>query len=654
MDTSQILLSLHKILQYVPHLGILSSILLMTLLAISGNWLLLSYAVMLLIPVIMVSIIFLWKKQSLQISLPELADNCLFDFNIRAQTFCKIYVILLLLTLAWILFANSRDWLFLLLIVLMYSVSIVQLFSKTLKSKWVVLQLTLTSLIVVLTKQFCYYYYYNTGDSIGHALYVLMYIRSGGIPTTDLISGYAEFFQFHIESAITALLTGVAPISATYIAAVIPIIVGVVFVYYIALSLTNSERTAAIASLCYLLTPVVLNYACRSAPRTMATLAFLIILYFFLQRKEWSSLKVWGCTALFALYMIMVHHAQLPLIIAVMTGIILSYWICYRQLSKNQIGVVILFYLIPFIYYIYTYLGIMIGILNRQFFGVFGSVELTETSEIVSETVQLSTYLNLSAGIFMLVTILFGIFYLIQPQNIHKKAIIFLPLTLILFPIFIPGVADASALLSSMEQITRLQIVLAPVFAVVMGIGSIILFNLINTMTKSRKTAVIFLIIFLLLFVISSAVIYNSKDSTPFENTELSEKKYFNEDEIAMYTNINTYVLPTSEIYSEYSVSRYFPTSASYQYMDMAYYTFPLGMHTLFTSEPEYRVDTYVIFREQEYFNRGLTIKIGKGAYAAKAERVYFDDESNTYFQKNTFNFESVYNNGASKLLYYP
>ena len=654
MEQSSILLFIHKLLQYVPHLGILLSILLMVLLAVSGSWLLLSYAVMLLIPVIIVSVIFLRKKQSLQKSLPELAEECLFDFNIRAETFCKIYAILLLLTLSWILFANSRDWLFLLLIVLMYGVSIVQLFSKTLKSRWIVAQLTLTSLIVVLTKQFCYYYYYNTGDSIVHALYAFTYIQSGGIPATDLISGYAEFFLFHIESAITALLTGVAPISATYIAAAIPIIIGVVFVYYIALSLTKSERTAAIGSLCYLLTPVVFNYAFRSAPRTMATLAFLIILYLFLQRKEWSSWIVWGCTALFALYMIMVHHAQLPLIIAVMTGIILSYWIYFRKFTKNQIGIMILFYLIPFIYYLYTYLGTMVGILNRQFFGVFGSVDFTETTEVVSETVRPIVYMNMSAGIFMLVTILFGIFYLIQPQNIHKKAIIFLPLTLLLFPIFLPGVAETSALLSSMEQIGRIQIVLAPVFAVVMGIGSVILLNLINTMTKSRKTAAIFLIIFLLLFVISSVIIYNSKDSTPFHNTELSEKNYFNEDEIAMYMNINTYIPPASEIYSEFSVSRYFPTSANYQYMGLTYYTFPLGMRTLFTSEPEYQADTYMIYREHEYLSRGLSIKIGKGAYSSKTERVYFDDESNTYFQKNTLNFESVYDNGASKLLYYP
>lgn len=653
MKQTTIITYIYKLLQYVPHLGIILSILLMVLLAVSGNWLLLSYAVMLLIPVIIVSIIFLRKKHSLQKSLPELAEDCLFDFNIRAETFCKIYAILLLLTLSWLLFADSRDWIFLVLIVLMYGVSIVQLFSKTLKSRWVVAQLTITSLIFVLTKQFCYYYYYNTGDSIVHARYTFAYIWGEGMPASDLIGGYSEFVQFHIESALTALLTGVAPISATYIAAALPIIIGVVFVYYIALSLTKSERTSAIASLCYLLTPVVFDYAYRSAPRTMATLAFLIILYLFLQRKEWASWKVWSCTSLFALYMIMVHHAQLPLIMAVMTGIILSYWIYFRKFSKNQIGIMILFYLIPFIYYIYTYLGNIVRILNKQFFGVLSSVELTATSEIVSTSSNTTAYFNILSALFMLIIILFGIYYLIQPQNLQKKAIIFLPLTLVLFPIFLPGVAIASALLSSMEQMTRFQIVLAPIFAVIMGIGCVVMLSLIKTMTRSRKTAVIFLVIFLLLFMISSPVIYNGKDSTPFQNTELSEKSYFNEDEIAMYTNINEYLPTGSNIYSEHSVSRYFPTTASYQYMDMAYYTFPLGMRTLFTVEPEYQADTYVIFREDEYLSRSLDILIGKGADASIIERVYFDEESYEYFQKNTLSSETVYDNGASILFLY-
>lgn len=653
MEQTTIIIIIHKLLQYIPHLGILLSILLIIQLAVSGNWSLFSYAVMLLIPVIIVSVIFLWKKHSLQKSLPELAEDCLFDFNIRAETFCKIYAILLLLTLSWLLVADLRDWIFLTLIVLMYGVSIIQLFSKTLKSRWVVVQLIITSLIVILTKQFCYYYYYNTGDSIVHARYALAYIWSGGIPAANLIGGYEQFFLFHIESAITALLTGATPISATYIAATIPIIIGVVFVYYITLSLTKSERIAAIASLCYFLTPVVFNYAYRSAPRTLATLAFLIILYLFFQRKEWTSWKVWACASLFALYMIMVHHAQLPLIMAVMTIIILSYWMYFRKFTKNQIGIMILFYLIPFIYYLYTYLGNMVGILNRQFFDVFGSVELTETTEIVSTGINTTAYFNILSALFMLIIILFGIYYLIQPQNIHKKAIVLLPLTLVLFPIFLPGIADASALLSSMEQMTRFQIVLAPIFAVVMGIGCVVMLSLIKSMTRSRKIAVTFLVIFLLLFVISSVVMYNSKDSTPFQNTELSEKNYFNEDEISIYTNINEYVPATSTIYSEFSVSRYFPTSASYQYMDIPYYTFPLGMRTLFTGEPECQADTYVIFREHAYLSRYLDIKIGKGAYASERERVYFDEETNAYFQKNTLSSETVYDNGASKLFLY-
>ncbi|MDD3906758.1 MAG: hypothetical protein PHF34_00945 [Bacteroidales bacterium] len=625
----------------------------MVLLAVSGNWLLLSFAVMLLIPVIIVSIIFLWKKQSLQKSLSELAEDCLFDSNIRAETFCKIYAILLLLTLSWILFANSRDWLFLLLIVLMYGVSIVQLFSKTLNSRWVVAQLTLTTLIVTLTKQFCYYYY-NNGDSMVHAHMAYGIIETGGLSFGSLLGDYANFALSHIMIVATSLMSGLPAISALCVSGTIPIIIGGIFVYYIANYFIKSERIAALAVLLYFLTPIVIEYAWKASPRTLSTLAFIMILYFLFQRKEWNSWILCLCAGIMALYMIMVHHAQLPLLMLSMTTLVVSYWVYFRKFSKNQVGVLILFYAVPLIYYLYTYLGSLLGILDKRFFSLFGEIGITESADFASSAISLTTYLNLSVGIFMVTLILFGIYFILLPQNIQQKTIILWPLALLLFPVFLPGVTASSAFLSSMEQIGRLQIVLSPLFAIVMSAGCVIMISLFGKNSSQRKYAVIFAVIFLLLFVIASPVIYNSKDSSFFKDTDLSVKSSFDNSEVAMFTWVSDFVIYGSNIYSDYIVTRYYPAYEKYHSVGLPYYSFPAGVQTLFTNESIQLQEGYLLYRENEFVNRGLTTTLYGGNNAGfDTEHIKYDAYTENSFSNNTQRYDVIYDLNLSKIYYW-
>ena len=210
--------------------------------------------------------------------------------------------------------------------------------------KSVLVQIVTTTLILVLTHQFCYPYFYNSGDSIVHALFTTAIMSYGGLPPAELLPGYQNHYLFHTGSAITAFLTGIQSIHATYLTAAIPIIIcGGVFVYLLANVLTKSNKAAVLSASCYLLTPIVLIYAVNSAPRTLATLAFLMLLYFFFRSRGNKSVVIVFLSVITAIYMILVHHAQHIFFLIIFTAILVFYWFFNHKFSRTQIQIVIVF-----------------------------------------------------------------------------------------------------------------------------------------------------------------------------------------------------------------------------------------------------------------------------------------------------------------------
>lgn len=657
MNRESFLELFHKLLQAVPYLGIVSSIAVLSLIFVAGlSQKLLICAAMLLIPVIVVSAVFIWRKKSVDMDLETIENSGLFCLNISPGRGLKIYCILLGLLTTWLLISGTRDALFLILIMAMYAVSIIQIFAKRINVVSILSQLTVTSLISALTRQFCYYYYYNTGDSFAHSQTVSSILYFNGLPPVELRGGYADFFFFHISSAITSLLSSVFPIHATYLTATIPIILGVVFVFCLARYLTKSDRIALLASVCYLFIPVVYNYAVRAAPRTLTTLAFLILLCMFFSNKEWKTWVVSLISTVVAIYMILVHHAQLPIMMVVMTLILVTYLVYFKRLSRNQLVVTLLFYFIPISYYLYTYLGSMIGILERNFFGTISTVSITATPELASENLTLYTVIYNMASAVIVSLILFGIFYLTLSRNKAVRGIVLMPIGLLLFAPFLPGVTDVIPMLSSMHQMDRFQIVVAPIFAVIMGLGALIFLKIVSSNKRQiQRCSCIMVIVLLLVFGVGSVVFQSSNDSTAFSGTVFQgDPNWFNYDDYQLFNWVNDYVPVESVIYAEFVPSRFFGRSSSHRLIELSDYTIPTGMKSFFHTDDAVEYDTfYLLFRENMFQSYGLYVAVGKGSYATKQELIEPSAETELSFKKNSWDMGVVYDVGNSQLFYH-
>lgn len=652
-----ILKSVHHCLHYLPHAGVLSSILVITVLLILGKQSLFPFACTLLLPTIVISLLFIWKRNDI-----SLTSHTLSSTSLNSRRLMKIYGIIFCITIVYLLIVASRDGVYLFLLILLYSLAIAQVFLKDSNCFVIILELLFASLLHILTLQFCHYHYYAGGDSLVHNMYSQSIVTLGSI-NSELLSTYGDFAMLHITNAIASILSSMSIEAAHCISIGIPLLFISIFVFLISRNLVSSKRIAVLSVFFYLMVPIVLSYVSSASPRSLATAAFVIILYFFLKKEmHRNSIAMVFCVAILALYMILAHHAQLPLHFVVMFVLAMTYFIYNKEFSKTQKQTLILFYSIPILYYLFTYLGNMVGILKTNFFGVIASdeVSITTTTEVQSAYFGINNLLILSVSVLLLIAILLGLFYITDSRNASRKTVILWPITLFLFAVFIPGVTSAFPIFAMMEQIGRLQIILAPIFAVVMAIGLLVLGSMISKNFKYKRLPIGVMVTFCILLVIASPIISNSADSSIFEETALySGVNAFSESEVSSFSFVEKNVESKSRIYSDFAATRHFTTADKMQFIGKTYYLFPTGTLELFT-EPSYSVreNGYLLFREQHYLNNGsMTLfpydpkKPEKSSDARnKAEGLKYDDIEYQNYLRNTHHLSSIYDSPSTEI----
>lgn len=437
----------HRWLEYLPHAAIVSSFLVLLGLWFLGKTDIFPYALTLLIPVMGVSLLYIWKSKGLfsNSTPPEW-------FSIKQSTLMKLYGIVYCIMIIYLLLVSTRDAVYILLFVLLYSLAISQVLLKKYNGFAVVIQIILTALLHILTMHFTYFYFSLGGDVLVHNLYSESIVTNGYI-NGDIFGVYESFAMLHISNSLSSILSSLSIDTAHPIFVSIPVLLTSIFVYLISKSLTPSKRIAVFSVFFYLMVPIVLRYTTTASPRTLSTVAFMMILFLFLRRKENNdrvNLMFLICTAILTTYMILAHHAQLILFFGVMFIVAVSYLLYYRSFSKTQRNILIIFFSIPILYYLFTYLGNLIGILKTNFFGVLFSTDITETADVQSVSFGVENILTLSISVLMLTVILFGLYYITNRNNKWKHIYILWPLILVFFALFTPGVADAFPIISSM------------------------------------------------------------------------------------------------------------------------------------------------------------------------------------------------------------
>ena len=154
----------------------------------------------------------------------------------------------------------------------------------------------------------------------------------------------------------------------------------------------------------------------------------------------------------------------------------------------------------------------------------------------------------------------------------------------------------------------RFRLMMAPLYAVVLGIGVFVLYQLLSSKNTEKTLPKILTCVFCLMLVIASPVYAGSTDARAYINTENEEVNYFNENDLELLEYVETYVPENSQILSDHIIFRYYASTNSGEH-EIPYYRVIDRIYLAFTGVNQYKNVEYVLLRHDLYERGELEVK---------------------------------------------
>ena len=644
---------LHKMMRYLPHLAIIASLLVYAFFILTERYSSIFNLSLYLIPLIGISIVLIVNKKFS-------CDDSAALFNISFKRLRNAHLIIFALTIICLGFGHD-GWVYLALMFVQYCLLLAQLFAKDQNAKWIVAGVMLTTSILVLPQMLIPAYYCGDGDLLFHAGYAKTIIDMGTV-TTGYGGVYESFNAYHILIAAFAEASGLAINVSLYLVSVAAVLFSIPIVYALAKFFTKSERIAAFAAFFYALLPMVLKSMLIPAPRVMASMAFFLIVYMLfkhLTEYRWRAIIL---SAILICYMVLVHHAQLIFIAAVTAGLLFGVLLYAKKLNWKMIlgGLVVL--AVP-VYVLLTRYGssfssiIQNRLLGQIEVGNLGDIYIKSSTDVegsfIEEFLSIDfTYsLQLLSSAVMIILIFAGLYALFKNITARKKICLILPLALVSFVIFIPGILDVFPVICQSFQIYRFRFVLSLFFAIIMALGCLVLLN-ISTNRKKKIVAYISVITICLILVTSSGFIEHSKSNDVFHGIlgEYNEPYLEKGDTFSFYYLIHSvpYHDSKSILYSDYDHARY-PTTYGDEnpFVSTSYHIYQLFTNPSFNSNSM----KYILLPYKKYQTIGLSVNNGYNEYMeGEGHIVNHYDKMTKPFYKNIYRHNQIYENNINRL----
>lgn len=592
---------------------------------------------------------------------------------------------------------GNRGIVHLILIFVLYCITLTQLFSKKPDSKLIILEVILTTAILIIPKLFWPAYFYADTDLTAHLYWASIITDTGYV--TSAFGAYEFYCLYHILTAVTHAATNLTANWALYLISTVAVLGSIPFVYLTANYFTKSQRAALFSTFLYALLPMILGALSCPAPRVMATMAFFIIIYllFALFRRYPIQTTILVCIA--ALYMSLVHHAQLLFILAVSAGLLFGAIIFYRKGLLNRTGAVILSLGLVCLSLCIGYGNSVISIIKNRFFKQVEDVDLSESFKPVDSTKPTDTVtpgitlpdtpttpptdipaivdpvtptipssdiidaadevINAgSSGLFdvsyyglfttglasaiMIILIFAGLYTLIMKLEHPKKISVILPLALVTFAFFIPGVMDIFPIMTGAFQIYRFRYVMTFFFAIIMGVGCIVLLNSISRKDGTWKVGKFLTVALCMGLVITCPILGYSKDNEVFYQYDFlpQSEEYFDEGDLMAFSFAEKYV--TDMVYSDREHTGYIWRTdipgGSYKMLEM------------FTVENKLDEKIRVILYPYAKAERA-DIRFWSGTSSTEPTFEYIGSYPSEIFDENIFRYNKVYLNNSD--IYY-
>ena len=657
----------HKIMHYIPHVLIILSIFSWIVIALTSEYYVLR-SLFIFVPLILTSIFLIVNK-----------NLCLDDgksfLNINSSILTKIILVFISLQFISALLVGFTSPLFLILTVLIYLIIFFQIISKSPVKGIVLAEIFITTLILVLSQQLGVALWYGDGDLIGHYTCGAHIADIGYVSPefyTNYIDGgwkdYSIFCLYHILIAIGIMIFGLLPNISLYIVSIVAVLTSVFFVYKLTAWFFNSYRAALLSAFFYSIMPSMLGAYLVPASRVMASAAFIIVLYLvfvlFSKQKKMSVILL-----LFMLtYMGLVHHAQHLFILATFSllvlGVVLYYW---GEIRYKYIPLVIAAF-VSLMVLLIGYGETLVLILRDRLFSYVPKIDVPQTTITPSSTSNiipsagdsilspelllssaepnalLSTAIYVLPVSIMMIFCLVGIYYAVTKAQYVKKIGVLVPLLLVLFIPFLPGLLDMFEVISSSLQIYRYRILIAPLFAIVMGVGCTILMNC----SKSNSLR-LFTIIFSVLFIVVVASISGFGSNEVFQ--EDSQPSYFTKKDTVVLTKLPQITSDVNQIHGDREIAIYYYRMINGGSRNMLMDTeLPLLLVDNISTEKHMEL---LLFPSYEFQFSGLKIYTGTDYNELSFGVVKPTDYVKWVVGKNLFLYMRIYSNSWNDVYHY-
>ena len=660
---------IHRLSSIIPYLTLILPILAYVLLFINGQYLMMMKGSPILIALTIISVILIVNRKKLSNPCEnKLFDELLLPKNLCQRNLSKIFWIVFCVAFVLILVTNSCSLFSLILAGLLYLLVLLEIFSPKPRKPVILFQLISTLSLHVFSTVFTHAYYYGWTDIPIHLAWTETILIDGVI--SPILGQYTDFCLFHIESATASLISGLTTYTTLYLTSTPLIIISLVFIYSIAKHFTKSTVLSLLSSFLYVTIPAVIWYAIYPMPRMHATFAFVFFLFiFFRKSSDGVSLSSLILTIFALIYMILVHHAQLILIVLVFTGILGLYFIYHHRITASQVVFTVLFYFV-------SLFGIMRGPYNFSWVMAYLTKQLSNiplpdwfpvapvsaaspsslqsigglsavppsSFDIVTNLGNLGgAWINAVVSAVFILVLLPGVISLLSPKIIDKKIAMLGMAGVVLAIIFIPGVMDLFEMVINGDlELDRIRLVLSPIFAVIMAVGAVVVGNLWNKKYTGKFNGAVVTVILCMLLVVTSPLILESRDSPVFAGTQFGEVHFFTEQELSSFDIVEHYLPLSSSIYTDYDTSRYFATGKAFEKYGYSYYSFRNGADKLYSEDVSVESQVkYVINRNGCYEIYGLGVRDSAGTTV----KILPTEENTKQFTENTYLLSLVYTN---------
>ncbi|MDD3245359.1 MAG: hypothetical protein PHF18_00580 [Methanosarcina sp.] len=584
-------------------------------------------------------VLYIYKKD---VSLHDIDSFPSINIKILTYLFGIFYsgsIVMLLLS------QGDRPWYYFVFILGMYLSVFLQIFSKEVRPSLILLESFLIMVNLTYSVTFNYDFYFGTTDILPH-IFLSEFTAVTGQTISTALSDYAFFPLYHILVAEAAVILNLSAKTSLFLITAPIYAVTVIFLYYLFNHITHNRQISLLSCLLYSSSYIVLYYSANVITRTMAFVAFILLLYLVYSvnfKEDKFSFKALSVIVL--VFLTLVHNVSILQFVLLLVILFASEYVIGSENYISKPFFLLLNVTYTAYWFFAAYLFMQRGLTPRLQSHFWDTIVLTAGgSDILAES--LTGLLGLLDKSVFLFFALIGIGFLLK--NYRKNyASVFGLFALLTLLFYVPNPLNTIWQFKVLFRVDRFMLFVSPFMAFAMGYGIYIFWNYVDKYGPKKFNTVALIILLFSTFVFISSV-YSISDSDMLGQS--AKHEYFTANELSGFEHVYKYIPEGSAVYSDYFTTRFFylpsiPEDSSG--MNLSIYD-------------NYRIDNvnelssykgYVVFRTQEFLRSGLYF--GSDESSTKESDNYFfrnTPENVIDLEANLTNANKIYSNPAADI----